>query len=110
MPDEQLPSQVITVMEGSKDEADEAAVHAPESNPNTPNRARRSYFVIASSVVAYISSMFLAMKGVGDIAAKVADSMMTFLTVVVPTYILGHSIDRSEVLTRIGERFKKDET
>jgi hypothetical protein len=83
------------------------ADETPVADPQAPVRARRSYFVIASSGIAYLSSMYLAIKGSGDIATKVADAMMTYLTVVVPTYILSHSVDRSEMLTKIGESFKK---
>lgn len=101
-------NQTITVMEGSKDEVTPAVSERPDG-VNMPNRNRRTYFIFASSAIAYVSSMYLAIKGAGDISVKVAESMMTFLTVVVPTYILGYSIDSSNVLGKIGNSYKKDQ-
>lgn len=46
--------------------------------------------------------------GEGKIAVIVADSMMTYLLTMGITYIVGHSMDRSEVLSKMFGRRDKE--
>ena len=72
-----------------------------------PSRARRTAFVFVSTFVAFLGAMSLSFVGVSKIAELVADGLITYMIAMGVTYIAGHSIDRSEVLTRIGESFSR---
>lgn len=75
----------------------------------SPNRTYRRRFVYVSMLFAWATALFLSKYGAGDIAKTVADSMNTYVIIMGPAYLLGHTVDRSEMLTRMGESFNKKE-
>lgn len=76
---------------------------------NAPNRLYRRLFVYISMAVAWATALFLAKFGTTDIARMVADSMTSYWHLMGVTYILGHSVDRSEILRHLGQPFRRDQ-
>lgn len=71
----------------------------------TPVRWRRTVFVYVTVTASFVVATYLALKGTGDIGGKVAESLLSYATVTSTAYIFGHSIDRSEILTKIGASY-----
>jgi len=103
MADEQ-PVTDISVME-AEGASDKPEVSTEEHDCETPNRWRRTMFIFVSCGLAYVSVMVLAFLGTGKIAEMVADGLISFLMVVAVSYVAAHSIDRSEIFTKMSERF-----
>lgn len=72
-----------------------------------PSRVRRAVFVFGSALASYSGAMALSFLGTGKIAELVADGLITYMIAIGVTYIAGHSIDRSELLSKLGESFTR---
>lgn len=95
-------------MAGSTDV--EVETPTPAHDCDTPNRAIRRLFVFISMFLAWVTGLVLVkFGGEGKIAILVADSMMTYVITMGITYIVGHSVDRSEILGKVFRRRKTDE-
>lgn len=72
---------------------------------DAPSRWRRTVFIYVTVAVAYVSIMVLAFKGSGKIAELAADGFVSYIMVTAVAYVAAYSIDRSEIFTKMGERF-----
>lgn len=78
---------------------------AGSTDVDTPNRLIRRLFVYISMFVAWATGVVLVkFGGESKIAVLVADSMMTYVITMGITYIVGHSVDRSEILSKVFRR------
>lgn len=74
----------------------------------SPNRLARRLFVYVSMAVAWATSVVLtAYGGESKLAHLVADSMCTYNITMGVTYIVGHSVDRSQILDKLFTRPKE---
>lgn len=75
----------------------------------SPNRTTRRLFVYSTMLIALVVAVSLSVFGKTDNQniKAVVDSMNTYLLTMGPVYLIGHSIDRSEVLTKLGESFER---
>ena len=77
----------------------------PVSADNVINRSRRTHFIFVSVFACYASVMLLAFYGSGKLAELASDSLSSFMLIMGVTYVTAHSVDRSDILGKIGEGF-----
>lgn len=100
---DEKPETDIGAMEAAEEVT--AQPTAEEHDCDKPNRWRRTVFIFVSCGIAYVSIMVLAFLGNGKIAEMVADGLISFLMVVAVSYVAAHSIDRTEIFTKMSERY-----
>lgn len=77
--------------------ADNSVVETPEethAETGEPNRTRRAVYVFLITFLTLACVMYLSIYGETEIAQSVADGLITLLQITVPTYLVGHSVDR----------------
>lgn len=95
--------------EAEKPITDVAAAPADEGiNAPNPSRLIRRLFVYISMAVAWGTSVYLSYHpGAPELSKLVVDACNTYNITMGISYVLGHTVDRSEILAKIGESFKR---
>ncbi len=110
MADNEKPITDINAMEEAAPTAEESAA-APAHDCDVPNRWRRTMFIYITVGVAYGSIMaivFLAQDN--KLTQMTVDGFISYIMVTAVAYVAAHTIDRSEVLSKLGRRYNmKDE-
>ena len=77
------------------------------NNPK-PSRLIRRLFVYISMSVAWGTSVYLSYHpGAPELTRLIVESCNTYNLTIGVSYVLGHTVDRSEILAKLGESFKR---
>ena len=72
---------------------------------DVPNRMFRRLFVYGSMILAWATAVILAKIATGDSALTriVVDGCISYCLIMGPSYLVGHSVDRSAILDKVGD-------
>lgn len=77
------------------------------NNPK-PSRLIRRLFVYVTMAIAWGTSVYLSYRpGTPELSKLIVDACNTYNITMGLSYVLGHTVDRSEILAKVGESFKR---